>query len=50
MVRKVAGNHIDENDTSIMYQSTVNYHNMVLSKQTCAVELLAILVDTKLLL
>ena len=34
MVGKVASNHIDKNDTSITYQSTVNYHNTVLSKKT----------------
>ena len=48
MVRKVASNHIDKNDTSITYQSTVSYRNTVLSKKTGALELLAILTPNKM--
>ena len=48
--KKVASNHIDKNNTSITSQSTVSYHNAVLSNHTGAVELLATLVNTKLLL
>ena len=49
--KKVTSNHIDKNDTPIRYQSTINYHNTVLSKKKAgALELLAIHVNTKLLL
>ena len=49
--KEVASNHIDKNDTPITYQSTINYRNTLQSKKkTGALELLAIHVNTKLLL